>query len=334
MCHMPLFDTHVVVDWSARSTPSPSKPHKDSIWWAAADAETGKARTPEYARTRCDAVERLAILVAGELDEGRRVLVGFDFPFGYPKGVAERLTGRASGRELWAWLTHRIEDAKDNANNRYEVAAKINRKYPGAGPFWGRPPQWNSLTGVPIRARERTRRERHPPERRIADRRAKGAKTVWQLAYAGSVGSQVLLGLPAIERLIAVTRHLDLDSSESWDRPGSAGIGRDISHLRGMRTRARIPGAPPESGFLSRARNPRGQENLSRCRRRDDDCDGERARADAVAGHDGDLVGAGIRGAGIGRPGERHRPLVGVRRGADGRRGARASRPPSSVPCR
>ena len=68
---MPLFDTHVVVDWSARSTPSPPKPHKDSIWWAAADAETGKTRTPEYARTRCEAVERLAILVAGELDEGR-----------------------------------------------------------------------------------------------------------------------------------------------------------------------------------------------------------------------------------------------------------------------
>ena len=206
MYHMPLFDTHVVVDWSARSRPSPPKPHKDSIWWADADTETGMARTPEYARTRYEAVERLAILVAGKLDEGRRVLVGFDFPFGYPAGVAERLTGRASGLELWGWLTHRIEDAKDNANNRYEVAAKINRKYPGTGPFWGRPRQWNSLTDIPIRARERTRRERHPPERRIADLRARGAKTVWQLAYTGSVGSQVLLGLPAIERLIADRR--------------------------------------------------------------------------------------------------------------------------------
>ena len=203
---MPLFDTHVVVDWSARSAPSPSKAHENSIWWAAADAETGEARAPEYARTRCDAVERLAVLVAGERDEGRRVLVGFDFPFGYPAGVAEGLTGRASGLALWKWLTRRIEDAKDNANNRYEVAAKINRKYPGAGPFWGRPWQWNHLTDIPVRARERTRRERHPPERRIADCRAKGAKTVWQLAYAGSVGSQVLLGLPAVERLIADRR--------------------------------------------------------------------------------------------------------------------------------
>ena len=30
----------------------------------------------------------------------------------------------------------------------------------------------------------------------------RSAKTVWQLAYAGSVGSQVLVGLPAVKRLI------------------------------------------------------------------------------------------------------------------------------------
>ena len=201
-----LFDTHVVVDWSARSKPSPDRQCENSIWWAAADTESGEARAPEYARTRHEAVERLAILVAGELDEGRRVLVGFDFPFGYPAGVAERLTDKASGLALWGWLAHRIKDAKDNANNRYEVAAEINRIYPGTGPFWGRPWQWDSPTDIPIRARERTRRERHPPERRIADLRAKGAKTVWQLAYAGSVGSQVLLGLPAVERLRADRR--------------------------------------------------------------------------------------------------------------------------------
>ena len=49
---------------------------------------------------------------------------------------------------------------------------------------------------------ERTERAYHPPERRIADRSAKGSKTVWQLAYTGSVGSQVLLGLPALKRLM------------------------------------------------------------------------------------------------------------------------------------
>lgn len=45
----------------------------------------------------------------------------------------------------------------------------------------------------------------HPPERRLADKTAKGAKTVWQLAYAGSVGSQVLLGLPTLLHLREAT---------------------------------------------------------------------------------------------------------------------------------
>ena len=199
---MPLFHTHIVVDWSARSRPSPVRPGKDAIWWALARSNGGEAKAPEYARTRHEAIRRLARLVAGELDAGRRVLVGFDFPFGYPASVAEHLTGRSSGFALRDWLAARIEDRADNSNNRYEVAAEMNAHYPGLGPFWGRPPSWSFPT-IPPRASARTRRDAHPPERRIADRHATGAKTVWQLAYAGSVGSQMLLGLPALQRLTA-----------------------------------------------------------------------------------------------------------------------------------
>jgi len=98
-----------------------------------------------------------------------------------------------------------IEDAPDNANNRYDVATAINAAYPGLGPFWGRPSAWD-YPAIPTRASARAERDDHPPERRIADHRAKGAKTVWQLAYAGSVGSQMLLGLPALKRLVADPR--------------------------------------------------------------------------------------------------------------------------------
>ena len=204
---MPLFHTHIIVDWSARSKPSPKKHSKDAIWWAVARADGSVAvEEPEYARTRHEAVGRLARIVADELDAGRRrVLVGFDFPFGYPAGVATHLTGTASGLALWGWLAERIEDAPDNDNNRYDVAAAINAAYPGLGPFWGRPSTWDYPT-IPVRASARTCQDRHPPERRIADHRAKGAKTVWQLAYAGSVGSQMLLGLPALKRLAADPR--------------------------------------------------------------------------------------------------------------------------------
>lgn len=198
---MPLFHTHIVVDWSARSKPSPARPSRDSIWWAA--ARDGRALEPEYARTRHDAVERLAVFIAGELDAGRRVLAGFDFPFGYPAGVAEHLTGRASACALWDWLAERVEDKPDNGNNRFEVAERINGFWKGIGPFWGRPRQWSQFKNIPTKEKVRTCR---PRERRIADKRATGAKTVWQLAYPGSVGSQVLVGLPALKRLLADPR--------------------------------------------------------------------------------------------------------------------------------
>ena len=200
---MSLFHTHIVVDWSARSRPSPATPGKDAIWWAAARASRRGVvvQEPEYARTRHDAVGRLARIVGDELERGQRVLVGFDFPFGYPAGVAERVSGRACALALWDWLAARIEDAPDNANNRYAVAAAINQGYPGLGPFWGHPPTWH-CPAIPAKASARTH-GCEPPERRIADHHAKGAKTVWQLFYNGSVGSQLLLGLPALKRLTA-----------------------------------------------------------------------------------------------------------------------------------
>ena len=203
---VPLFHTHIVVDWSAQSSPSPKKPSKDAIWWAVARSDGGTVPAPRYARTRHEALEGLAAFIADELDAGRRVLAGFDFPFGYPAGVAKHLTGEASALALWNWLAARIDDKEDNGNNRYAVAAAINATYRDVvGPCWGRPATWDYPT-VPVKKSQRTCREPHPPERRTADLRAKGAKTVWQLAYAGSVGSQLLLGLPALKRLVADPR--------------------------------------------------------------------------------------------------------------------------------
>ena len=194
----PLFDTHIVVDWSARSTPSPVKPSKDAIWWCA--VRDGQVLEPKYVRTRHEAVACLASCISSELKANRRVLAGFDFPFGFPRGVARHLTESDCGLALWDWFAKKIEDRPDNWNNRFRVATKVNRRYPGCGPFWGRPASW-VYECIPTRNRDRTSREGHPPERRIADCRAKGAKTVWQLAYAGAVGSQILLGLPALKRL-------------------------------------------------------------------------------------------------------------------------------------
>ncbi len=199
-----LFHTHIIVDWSAKSKPSRATPEQNAIWWAVArvDGDIVTVCEPEYARTRHCALQQLARLIAEELDSGRRLLVGFDFPFGYPVGVAARLTGEPCALTLWDWLDTRINDQPDNKNNRFEVAAKINDVvYPGCGgPFWGRPHKW-SCRAISTKKPPCTGQRCHPPERRIADQYAANAKTVWQLYGNGAVGSQVLLGLPALEHL-------------------------------------------------------------------------------------------------------------------------------------
>lgn len=194
---MTLFDTHIIVDWSARSTPSPAKPSKDAIWFGVARGEAVETR---YIRTRAAAIDALIDLLREETTQGRRALVGFDFPFGYPAGVAAHITGQPNALALWDWLAARLEDSEDNANNRYDIAAEINRLYPGVGPFWGTP-NARQIDDIPARGNDRV--GDHPPERRASEEAAKGAKSVWQLAGAGAVGSQVLTGLPALHRLKA-----------------------------------------------------------------------------------------------------------------------------------
>ncbi|MEM7745389.1 MAG: precorrin-8X methylmutase [Pseudomonadota bacterium] len=184
------FDRYVMVDWSAASKPTTGK---DSIWIGARD---GTRTEVENIPTRFRARARLHSLAADAIRAQKRLLIGVDFPFGYPAGVARRVTGHADALALWRWIAARLRDGPDNANNRYELAAEINRLYAGTGPFWGRPSTWN-FPEVPTTAKAREGRD-HPPEHRLADQTAKGAKTVWQLAYAGSVGSQILTGLPAL----------------------------------------------------------------------------------------------------------------------------------------
>lgn len=192
-----LFDAVLIADWSARAALSPRRPSPDAIWFAV--ARGGRAGAPVYCRGRTEAVARIADLLAAELAAGRRVLAGFDFPFGWPRGLAAGLTGRAEGLALWDWLSERVADAPDNRSNRFAVAEEINARFDGVGPFWGRP-RGARHPGVPERGRDRHGTD-HPPERRHVEARVPGAQPCWKLYTTGSVGSQALLGTPALNRL-------------------------------------------------------------------------------------------------------------------------------------
>ena len=195
-----------MVDWSAATTPAPSDPARasDAIWFAVVErSEPGAPRLTQrrHCRTRAAATSVLGDLLA-DLAEKGRVLIGFDFPFGYPSGTAKRLGyDGLKWRKLWARIIAEIEDGPDNANNRFEAAARLNRDAFGSesGPFWGFPPRSKHPNpGLPIK-KPSFYGEALPPERRLADSWAKGAETVWHIAGgAGVVGSQVLLGLPTL----------------------------------------------------------------------------------------------------------------------------------------
>ncbi|MGY9046216.1 hypothetical protein P775_25635 [Puniceibacterium antarcticum] len=208
---MNLFDTVVVVDWSGGNERGRA-PSKDAIW--ACVARKGVSDAPVYLRNRQLAEVWLHELLEAELAAGRRILAGFDFPFGYPAGFAAAVTGCADPLELWDWFEARIEDAP-KANNRFDLAAEINRGFGGKGPFWG-----NGLARD-IDALPRTKAAYHNPfpERREAEQHAKGAFACWQMAGAGAVGSQVFMGLPVLARLRrAFAEHLAVWPFEEPER--------------------------------------------------------------------------------------------------------------------
>ncbi len=190
------FDRVIVVDWSGRAARSPARESKDAIWIGAHSADHA---TQTYCRSRAEA----EVWLHQALSEGGRQLVGFDFPMGYPTGLAHRLTGTHNARALHGWLADKISDAPDNANNRFAVAGAINLLLSGpgkaCGPFWGCPkarpvPDLPSLKTVDYAALGLT-------EKRQVERENPPAKPVWQLLGAGSVGSQALLGIPVVHRL-------------------------------------------------------------------------------------------------------------------------------------
>ncbi len=191
------FDRVVMVDWSARSALAPARPVADAIWLAEARPGAGAA-TAHYLRGRAEAEAALTRRFEAALAAGERVLAGFDFPFGYPMGFAAAITGVSSWQALWAEFAARIEDAPDGANNRFTVAADLNRLCPGVGPFWGRP-AGRDLPDLP--ARGRVRHGHGLPERRQVEARVPSAQPCWKLYTTGSVGGQVLLGLPRLAAL-------------------------------------------------------------------------------------------------------------------------------------
>ena len=109
------FDHFIVVDWSSRAKPSPAKPSRDAIWLAQSSA-AGRTSV-KYFRTREACVQYLEARLVRLAKKGKRVLVGWDFSLGYPKGLAKALRFKKRKKawlRIWELIDRMIVDQPSN----------------------------------------------------------------------------------------------------------------------------------------------------------------------------------------------------------------------------
>jgi precorrin-8X/cobalt-precorrin-8 methylmutase len=199
-----IFDRYVIVDWSASNRP---RVGRDSVWICVLDADGHISTENPPTRGKAELIIRDALhhLVA----EGQRVLVGFDFPYGYPAGLAAELDlAGPPWLAVWQYLVARVQDdGQTNASNRFEVAAGINACLERQA-FWGRPSS-QPFAGLSAR-RDRGVYRLEGEQAGLSEwreveaiLRGRGYRphSAWKLFGNGSVGSQALTGIPVGSRL-------------------------------------------------------------------------------------------------------------------------------------
>ena len=190
-----MFDTFIIVDWSAANVP---RLGRDSIWVCRHRAADETLVNPP---TRHLAKALIADWLAAALSTDERILLGFDFPFGYPAGFSRRLGLYGTPwRAVWDEIAALIEDDENNRNNRFDVAEALNRRISdNVFPFWGCP-------AAPVRVHLQGKHHRRHDsdglaERRLVDLYIPSAQPCWKLLGAGSVGGQALTGIPVARAL-------------------------------------------------------------------------------------------------------------------------------------
>lgn len=166
-------------------------------------------------------LEQLIYHLIGLLPGGTQMRIGFDFSLGFPfligtqlaqnMGISAPISSKESpkgsiGSDLVTKIGSLIKDEIDNTNNRLFVASEINSML-GMSYFWGFGGNAKVRGDFPKLA------QRKPPlnfnlEYRIVERVINTKKrlrpsSIRQLFGAGAVGSQSLLGMGLISRIVA-----------------------------------------------------------------------------------------------------------------------------------
>jgi len=226
-----LFGAYVIVDYTAAE----GKKTGESSMWIGVMKRDVRFRLSYEAHnpaTRAEGVAMLRNLLADLKKRGDRVLLGVNFALGFPRGTAQRLHLKGTPWEaVWEFLGKNVVDKTDNTNNRFQVAAKMNRLMTDeAYPFWG----------CPKNAAQKWLSTLKPdsfgdfPEFRLTEeatrklKKAAQSKSLWQMHGAGVVGGQAMLGITGLKGLIA-------EDVRVW--PLQTGFGAlDLEALQGLST--------------------------------------------------------------------------------------------------
>ena len=212
-----LFDAFIIVDWSAASAP---KTGPNSIWIGvyAKDARFKFQFQAVNPDTRLKANTFLKEMLDRLTKRGDTVFLGFDFSLGYPAGTAEALGLTKPDQPAWSvmheHLAAKLKDKPDNSNARFAIAAGMNYTISkGPFPFWGAPTrdQVSTLAAKKGAFEESSLSEYRLVEESLRNSKRGQPKSVWQLAYTGSVGSQSLLGIPHVQDL-----HKSMENVKIW----------------------------------------------------------------------------------------------------------------------
>ena len=87
---MSLFDSYIFIDWSASNRRLPEAPSANAPW-VGEYTTAGEFQEETYHRTRQAAFDYVLGRLLHHIEFNRRILVGFDFPYGYPHNFARVL---------------------------------------------------------------------------------------------------------------------------------------------------------------------------------------------------------------------------------------------------
>jgi hypothetical protein len=226
------FDAHIMVDWNSGNglrphTPAANAPWVGEGWWNGNQLVLPTFRG--YFRSRRSCIAHLLCRLRDHVNKARRVLLCFDFAYGYPAGYGRALG--LAGPRFWNTIWDEISvpslargkagpapmnvfATRNNKNNRFVIASHLNQRVANhhalgpPGPLYGCPDGkqtqffMQANPGFPFQSAGGALQHFRMTEQRLLGL-GFHPLCVWWVLGGGApvVGGQILSGIPSVRRI-------------------------------------------------------------------------------------------------------------------------------------